>query len=1842
MLNTRFAYFIMILMLAATISACGSGDDGNADGDADSSDGDVIVDGDDEEDGDVVVDGDDKEDGDVVVDGDGEEDGDAVIDGDDEEVEPLAPVASDDAFTVAEGGTYNGDLSLLASDEDSDNLTFSLADNGDVENGTLTLNADGTYEYVHDGAETSADSFDYKVCDDSDPALCDEGSVEITITAVNDAPVASDDAFTVAEGGTHNGDLSSLVSDVDNENLTFSLADNGDVENGTLTVNADGSFEYVHDGSETTADSFDYKVCDDGDLILCDEGSVEITITAVNDAPLASEDAFTVAEGGTHNGDLSSLVSDADSDNLTFSLAENGDAANGTLTLNADGTFVYVHDGSEVHVDSFNYKVCDDADPAMCSTATITVDVTPVNDPPVPGVASFTVAEGGTINGDLNNYVVDADDMGSLTFTNPAAKGSIASQFNVNQDGTFAYIHNGNDEAEDDLAYRVCDPSNECIVGYIDVTITPVNDAPNAVEVAFTLLEGGTYNGDLTNYASDTDSDALTFTAMVLKKDVATELIINSNGTFSFTHDGSENFSYHYAYKVCDAGNLCDTENIYITVTPVNDAPVASKATIAVAEGGSYEGDLKYKVSDAEGDDLTFSQVFDKSIVSSLVINADGTYTFNHDGSETFVYSYDYKVCDTSNSCDTNKLVVLVSKVNDAPVASDFNFTINEGASYNGDLKDTVADPDDDVFTFSEGDLKTAVSGLTLNADGTFSFQHDGSENFSYNYTYQVCDDDNACDIATINVTVNPVNDPPVAYGITFDVNEGGSYEGDISLLASDPEGGSLTFSIATGGEPTNGTATVNEDGTGSYNHDGGETTSDAVVYKVCDDGTPSLCSTATVSFTIMPVNDPPVASDHNTYNSADEGGYCINGLINYVEDPDNDSFTFTVNSGGDPAHGSLHLEANGTYRYDHDGSETTSDSFTFKVCDAGGLCDTAVATITINPMDDPSNTVNDEYDVVGNTAIVVDATNGVLANDSDVDSVVTVIPSTDESTAQGGVITINADGSFEYFPPVGARGIADTFTYLVDGPPASATITFNISEHIVWYVDNSAPADGDGRGIYGGDNYAFDTLYEVNFAVEEGDLIVINGTETPYGDNLTLPEGASVVGTGVALPHEDYPEVDFPNLHLVSFEAGTAPKLDASGHAITLRGNNVVMGLDVIDASGNAIWWQAADDSIVGDIFIEKVNFSDISGHSVIIDNDGGVFAGSLTINNCQIISSIDGIFVWNVKNINIDNGLPKMNIVTDRGQSISLVGAGGDSILNVGLANITSLRCGSYGVFLGDVEGQFIVDGNVTINSADSNPVYISHSNANIDLGDVIIDDRQDTAVTIYHSSNNIEFNSLNIRNTGEAPGYGIDSRYNSANITIGTLNIDRATETSVTTDADSDNVPDDQGNGDCVLISKATGTFTVLGGSVENCDDDGFDIREAANVDIREMTIGKIGKAGGGSMNSCGIYLYNISGTTNIQESIINNWDNEPGSFGILQVQDDQDFSVTQILKTELSHSGLTDGDDAIHLITRGNTSGTFMIAGDETDSTVCEGLYLGDCFQAVLGDSEGSTGNIFLGVSYVDFKESEGGRIITSVNENVSLELQVLNSTFTNLGQLQTSQLGTIAVAPNNNGSLKVLVDNCTMNGDETKARSGYGFRGVSIETSDAPGEALTGLNIDVTNNSMNGLPHEAVAIKIKGEHLSGGNVGKINLTGNTLGGVGGIGLEGDYGVSIITSGDEKYMNIFLDDNVVATEDLEPVLMMFYGATDAYLKIDNNSFVHDVPSVYSQLLIKAQDAETVVCTALGVDVRNVTYNDGGVGVFTFNEVSGTFTKQLGTNFGAVVYPGGVVDDAVCTPH
>lgn len=194
------------------------------------------------------------------------------------------PVAVDDAYSVDEDATLTEDApGVLGNDTDVEGDSLSAVLDTEPTNGNLTLNADGSFVYEPNENFNGSDSFTYRARDvdgNSAPAR-----VTLTVSAVNDRPVAEDDSANTEEDTSVNIDVLSNDTDPDG-NATLNPASVriiSPAQSGTATANPDGTVTYEPNADFNGVDSFEYEVCDTGGL--CDDGAATINVTPVADEP---------------------------------------------------------------------------------------------------------------------------------------------------------------------------------------------------------------------------------------------------------------------------------------------------------------------------------------------------------------------------------------------------------------------------------------------------------------------------------------------------------------------------------------------------------------------------------------------------------------------------------------------------------------------------------------------------------------------------------------------------------------------------------------------------------------------------------------------------------------------------------------------------------------------------------------------------------------------------------------------------------------------------------------------------------------------------------------------------------------------------------------------------------------------------------------------------------------------------------------------------------------------------------------------------------------------------------------------------------------------------------------------------------------------------------------------------------------------------------------------------------------------------------------------------------------------------------------------------------------------
>ena len=308
----------------------------------------------------------------------------------------------------------------------------------------------------------------------NDGTATDTDTIAITVTPVNDAPVAVDDGPLSTAEDTPLNNIAVLLNDTDVELDPLSVSGTPTALNGTVTVNPDGTLNYTPAANYNGPDTITYTVTDGS---ATDTGQVAIAVTPVNDAPVALDDGPLSTAEDTPLNNIAVLLNDTDVELDPLSVSGTPTALNGTVTVNPDGTLNYTPAANYNGPDTITYTVTDGS---ATDTGQVAITVTPVNDAPAAVAVddAATVAEGAAVT-TVNVLGNDTDPDNTLTAASITAftqgtHGSVVS----NNDGTFTYTHDGSETTSDSFTYTASDGAAGSNIATVTMTVNPVNDPP--------------------------------------------------------------------------------------------------------------------------------------------------------------------------------------------------------------------------------------------------------------------------------------------------------------------------------------------------------------------------------------------------------------------------------------------------------------------------------------------------------------------------------------------------------------------------------------------------------------------------------------------------------------------------------------------------------------------------------------------------------------------------------------------------------------------------------------------------------------------------------------------------------------------------------------------------------------------------------------------------------------------------------------------------------------------------------------------------------------------------------------------------------------------------------------------------------------------------------------------------------------------------------------------------------------------------------------------------------------------------------------------------------------------
>jgi large repetitive protein len=800
-----------------------------------------------------------------------------------------APVANDDNTSTPAGQPIV--IAVKANDFDPQGGTIGNPTIfGTPVGGTPTVNPDGTVTFVPTPGFVGDAMFKYYVCDNGTPSLCDSATVTVIVypnpTQGNVAPVAIDDAYPVTKDTPFTGTVA--TNDYDqNAGQTLSYSQVTLPTRGTVTLLSNGQVTFVPTTGFVGVDSFKYKVCDSGTPSLCDTAVVIFTITApivqpTNVAPVATDDITTTIVNTPVVINVKANDYDPNGGQTLTNPNIIGTPVGGTALVNPNGTVTFVPTPGFTGVATFTYQVCDNGSPVLCDNATVTVNVIPApaltNRPPVAGNDAATTPVNTLVISTVATNDSDPDAGQTLTFMRitPPENGVVTINAAT---GAYQYTPLALFVGIDSFQYKVCDNGNPslCDTAWVFVTISNPINSPNVAPTANddnSATQSGTpvvINVKANDF--DLNPNTVLTNPTIIGTPTGGTTVVNPNGTVTFTPNPGFTGTATFKYAVCDNGtpSLCDTATVTVDVTAptnfVNIAPIAINDATTTPINTPVLGNAKTNDSDINvGQTLTYATTpVTNPLHGSIVLRADGTYTYTPTTGFVGLDSAQYRVCDngTPSLCATAWIVIDITAAgvnnNLPPVVTNDNAGTTKDVPVIINVKANDYDPNTGQTLGLPTIVGTVPNGTaTVNPDGTITFTPTPGFTGTTTFTYQVCDNGfpSACGTATVTVVVGPtpptvnINLAPVAVDDAAQTLKNTLVAGNVITNDTDPNAGqTLTASMLT--PTTNGIVSLNANGSYTYTPRPGFTGTDQFMYKICDNGTPTMCDTATVYITI-------------------------------------------------------------------------------------------------------------------------------------------------------------------------------------------------------------------------------------------------------------------------------------------------------------------------------------------------------------------------------------------------------------------------------------------------------------------------------------------------------------------------------------------------------------------------------------------------------------------------------------------------------------------------------------------------------------------------------------------------------------------------------------------------------------------------------------------------------------------------------------------------------------------------------------------------------------------------------------------------------------------------------
>jgi large repetitive protein len=954
--------------------------------------------------------------------------------------------------------------------------------------GSTQILANGMISYLPDPDFYGLDSFSYDV-EDSGGAR-DSARVSVTVHSVNDAPIAFDDAASTEEDEPVR--IAILANDVDRDGTLApsSIRVTSPPLHGTVDVDTStGVATYVPSSGDCGHDTFSYVV-EDNEGLLSNEAAVSVQIRC-NESPIAENDVATTDENTAIQIDVAANDRDPDGTLDVTSLRITRSPSSGSVNVHpVSGLITYMPNPLSCSHDTFMYTIADQ-NGAVSNEAIVTIDVL-CDDPPLAIDDVYHVNEGETLRmeapGVTANDVSSPGDVLRVTLLSGVSHGALA----LNPDGSFAYTHDGSETTSDQFTYQVSDGKKTSNVAAVAFIVRPVNDPPHALDDQASTLEDTAVEIDVLRNDSDPDGDTL-FVDWVGQPQHGS--VANGGKTVTYTPNSDFYGTDTFRYGVTDNHGGQASAAVAVTILPDNDPPVAQDDSSSTPEDTPVDIDVLSNDSDVDGDALTIHSTTRPN--HGIVANHGSHVTYVPNPNTYGVDTFSYTAADGRGGLSTARVIVTVIAVNDSPEALDDGAATREDTAVDIHVLANDTDVDGDVLIVES--VTQPAHGTAVNHGVSVSYVPHLNFHGEDEFAYTASDGRGGRAVATVYVTVSPVNDPPIAQDDVAVTDEDVPAIIDVLANDADPDGDALTVQSVT--QPAHGSA-VSDGKTITYSPEADFNGMDTFTYAASDG---SISATATVTISVRPINDPPVTAD-DAVSTPEDTSVSTEVLVN-DHDPDGD--TLFLVSATQPMHGVVEKRGEAVF-YTPDRDFHGIDTLTYTVSDSSGATATGTVTITVTPVNDIPVAQDDSASTDEDTLVSI----FVLVNDSDPDGDFLII---DSATLPSNGNVINARTSVSYVPNPDFHGI-DSFTYTIsdnNGGTATATVTVAVA------AVNDPPIAQDDSAIVEEDaSVAIDVL--ANDADPDGDALTIQSVTQP-ANGAVVRDGTAVIYT----PESDFHGVD-------------------------------------------------------------------------------------------------------------------------------------------------------------------------------------------------------------------------------------------------------------------------------------------------------------------------------------------------------------------------------------------------------------------------------------------------------------------------------------------------------------------------------------------------------------------------------------------------------------------------------------------------------------------------------------------------------------------------------------------